>query len=79
LVSRAQARAEGFADFRAYVQALNERFPLRFEGDPAPRIREGALCLNDPAEAEVCLATFQVNRNSANAGEASGESGLNKS
>ncbi|HWD92781.1 MAG TPA: DUF455 family protein [Verrucomicrobiae bacterium] len=78
LVSRAQARVEGFADFLVYAQALNERFPLRFEGDPTPRIREGALCLNDPAEAEVCLAIFQVNRNSANLGEVSGESGLNK-
>ena len=27
-----------------------------------PKIREGALCLNDPAQAQVCLATFQVSR-----------------
>ncbi|MCX6924843.1 MAG: hypothetical protein NT154_16775 [Verrucomicrobia bacterium] len=62
LVSRAQAHSEGFADFATYARALNERFPLRLEGAPAPRIREGALCLNDPAEAQVCLATFQVSR-----------------
>ena len=24
------------------------------------KIREGALCLNDPVRAHVCLATFQV-------------------
>jgi hypothetical protein len=62
LVSRAQARAEGFADFAAYARSLSERFPLRLEGEPAPRIREGALCLNDPGQAQVCLATFQVTR-----------------
>ena len=62
LVSRAQARAEGFADFAAYGCSLNERFPLRLEGEPLPNIREGALCLNDPAQAQVCLAVFQVTR-----------------
>jgi hypothetical protein len=60
LVSRAQARGEGFADFAGYAGSLSERFPLRLEGEPMPKIREGALCLNDPAEAQVCLATFQV-------------------
>jgi hypothetical protein len=60
LVSRAQARVEGFADFAGYAGSLSERFPLRLEGEPVPKIREGALCLNDPAEAQVCLATFQV-------------------
>ena len=62
LVSRAQARAEGFADFAGYARSLSERFPLRLEGEPVPKIREGALCLNDPAQAQVCLATFQVSR-----------------
>jgi len=62
LVSRAQAHAEGFADFAGYARALSERFPLRLEGEPVPKIREGALCLNDPAQAQVCLATFQVTR-----------------
>jgi hypothetical protein len=60
LVSRAQARAEGAADFTAYASWLCERFPLRLEGEPMPKIREGALCLNDPTQAQVCLATFQV-------------------
>ncbi|SPE56344.1 conserved hypothetical protein [Verrucomicrobia bacterium] len=62
LLSRAQARAEGFADFAAYARYLSERFPLRLEGQPVPKIRDGALCLNDPAQAQVCLATFRVSR-----------------
>ena len=62
LVSRAQASAEGVADFAGYARSLRERFPLHLEGEPMPKIREGALCLNDPAQAQVCLATFQVSR-----------------
>jgi hypothetical protein len=62
LFSRAQARAEGFADFAAFARSLTGRFPLRLEGEPGPKIREGLLCLNDPAQAQVCLATFQVSR-----------------
>lgn len=60
LVSRRQAQAEGFADLAAYAHSLTERRPLRLEGKSAPKIRHGALCLNDPAQAQVCLATFQV-------------------
>jgi hypothetical protein len=62
LVSQTQAHAEGFADFTTYARSLSERFPLRLEGEPVPKIREGALCLNDPGQAQVCLATFQVSR-----------------
>ncbi len=62
LVSRAMARVDGFDDFAAYARSLGERFPLRLEGEPVPGIREGALCLNDPAQARVCLAVFQVKR-----------------
>ena len=77
LVSRAQAHAEGFADFVGYARSMSERFPLRLDGEPAPKIREGALCLNDPAQAQVCLATFQVSRTlnpplSQEAGDAEG-------
>jgi hypothetical protein len=61
LVNRAALRAESAEDFVGYARALSERFPLRLEGD-SPRIREGTLCLNDPASAEVCLAVFQVAR-----------------
>jgi hypothetical protein len=37
-----------------------EKFPPQLEGEPVPKIREGAICLNDPARTQVCLATFQV-------------------
>jgi hypothetical protein len=62
LVNQAQLRAGGFADFSSYANYLAKRFPLRLEGEPVPKIREGALCLNEPAQAQVCLATFQVSR-----------------
>jgi uncharacterized ferritin-like protein (DUF455 family) len=65
LVSRVQAQAEGFANFSDYAQALSKRFPLHLEGEPVARIRAGALCLNEPATAQVCLATFQVTRTRA--------------
>jgi hypothetical protein len=79
LVNRAQARAEGFADFSSCARSLGKRLPLRLEGKPGGKpgelagehafairaenqvkIREGALCLNDPAQARVCLALFEV-------------------
>jgi hypothetical protein len=63
LVNGAQLRKEGFEefeDFPAYAAALEKQFPIRLEGEPVPRIREGALCLNDPATAQVCLAIFRV-------------------
>jgi uncharacterized ferritin-like protein (DUF455 family) len=60
LVSRRQALATGCADFAAYARSLNARFPPRLKGEPSPRICEGAICLNDPAQAQVCLAVFQV-------------------
>ena len=36
------------------------------EGEPAPKLREGALALNDPAEARGYLAVFQVGRGAQN-------------
>jgi uncharacterized ferritin-like protein (DUF455 family) len=60
LVNAAQLRAAGFNNFPDYVRSLTEEFPLRLESEPVPRIRSGALCLNDPAAAQVCLAIFQV-------------------
>ena len=62
LVNRASATAAGAADFPAFARSLVERSPLRLEGEPVPRIREGALCLNDPHQAQVCLAVFEVGR-----------------
>jgi uncharacterized ferritin-like protein (DUF455 family) len=60
LVSRSMAQHEGASDFVGFARSFQERFPLRLEGEPIPKIREGALCLNDPAQAQVCLAVFQV-------------------
>jgi len=60
LVNPAQLRAEGFENFPDYARSLMEKFPLQLEGVPVPRIRSGALCLNDPATAQVCLAVFAV-------------------
>ena len=60
LISRKQALAEGFTDFITYARSLSKRFPIQLKGEPSPRISEGAICLNDPAQAQVCLAVFQV-------------------
>ena len=64
LVNRAVLRAEGFDDFIAYARSLTERFPLQLQSEPAPRIREGAICLNEPARAQAGLAIFHVSRKS---------------
>jgi len=63
LVNPAILRQEGFADFPAYAVELARRFPVQLEGEPVPRIRSGAICLNDPGEAKFCLAVFQVAKN----------------
>lgn len=60
LVTRVQARREGFSDLSSYAGSLGKRLGLRLEGEPWPKIRQGALCLNDPGQAQVCLATFEV-------------------
>jgi hypothetical protein len=56
----ADARAAGCADFTAYAGMLRERDPLARAGEPVPRICAGALVLNDPAQAEACLAVLRV-------------------
>jgi hypothetical protein len=63
LLTQSQVRAAGFSDFPSYSASLSKRRPLRFEGEPLARIRQGALCLNDPGQAQVCLATFEVSPN----------------
>ena len=62
LVNAAQLNAEGFENFPDYAHSLAKKFPLQIETKPVPRIHEGALCLNNPATARVCLAVFQVGR-----------------
>jgi len=60
LVTRSQARKEGLDDLVSYACSLRERRHLRLEGEPVPKICQGAICLNDPSQAQVCLATFEV-------------------
>jgi hypothetical protein len=60
IINRKQMLAEGFSDFTTFACSLTGRFPIQLRGDPAPCISEGALCLNDPAQAQVCLAVFQI-------------------
>ena len=58
LVNAAQLRAEGFENFPNFAKSLVRKNPLQMEGEPLPRIRSGAVCLNDPATTKVCLAIF---------------------
>lgn len=60
LIQRAAIRRGGISDFAGYAQALKAEFPLRLEGEPVARIAGGIVFLNDPAQAETCLATFRV-------------------
>ncbi|HKI70423.1 MAG TPA: DUF455 domain-containing protein, partial [Verrucomicrobiae bacterium] len=66
LINRTALRTEGFDDFSAFAHSLNEQLPIRLEGEPFPRIREGVLCLNDPVRAQTCLAMFRVSREAPN-------------
>lgn len=58
LVSKVNLRAEGVADFAAFAQLLQARFPLCLGGEPISKIHTGALCLNDPAQAQAVLGVF---------------------
>ena len=60
LLNAATLKAAGHADFVSYARHLGEQSPLRLEGDPVPKIRSGAICLNDPARAQAVLAVFHV-------------------
>src|SRR5262249_45365236 len=63
LINRKLVNCDGFDNFASWAQALCERRPVRLEGEPVPKIREGAVCLTDPEHAQVCLAVFQVAKN----------------
>ncbi|MFO1487170.1 MAG: DUF455 family protein [Verrucomicrobiota bacterium] len=60
LFNAAQLRQPGFATFADLAASLRTRFPLELEGEPVRKIHSGAVCLNDPSVAQVCLAVFQV-------------------
>jgi uncharacterized ferritin-like protein (DUF455 family) len=61
LIGLKQIHAAGFDNFTEFARAMEKIFPIQLKGEPSPRICEGAICLNDPARAQVCLAVFQVN------------------
>jgi uncharacterized ferritin-like protein (DUF455 family) len=62
LINHPIARAAGYEGLADYGQAIEKAFPIFREGQPVPKIKRGALCLNEPARARVCLAVFQVGR-----------------
>jgi hypothetical protein len=62
LVNRSQLKASGFTTFADYAQDVVRRHPLHRAGSPQPRLREGAVCLNDPSRVQVCLAVWVVVR-----------------
>jgi hypothetical protein len=62
LVNRAQLKAGGFASFAEYARERVASRPGCRVGAPEPRLREGVVCLNDPARAQACLAVLEVTR-----------------
>ena len=62
ILNPARVHAEGAVGFLDYAARLEQRSPIIRSGAPVLRIAEGAICLNDPAEAKGYLATFQVAR-----------------
>jgi uncharacterized ferritin-like protein (DUF455 family) len=60
IINKSQLRAEGFDDFASYAKSVELKHPIKLEGHPKPRICTGAVFLNDPETAQVCLAVFQV-------------------
>jgi uncharacterized ferritin-like protein (DUF455 family) len=60
ILNRAAIKRDGFDDFSSWSQASSLKNQLKLEGEPVPRIAEGVVCLNDPQQAQVCLAIFQV-------------------
>jgi hypothetical protein len=64
LVTLKEVRAAGGTGLVDYARHFENEKPLQFEGRPNPKIRAGGVCLNDPTTATVCLATFEVGRES---------------
>ncbi|MCC6822423.1 MAG: DUF455 family protein [Verrucomicrobia subdivision 3 bacterium] len=63
LVNFSALKAAGCDDFKTYAARQGAKSPVVLEGSPSARIREGFVCLTDPEQTEVCLATFQVFQN----------------
>jgi hypothetical protein len=66
LVNSPALKAEGCDDFKTFAAKQRDKFPVLMDGSPNPRIRAGFVCLTDPEQAEVCLATFHVFRDQTN-------------
>jgi uncharacterized ferritin-like protein (DUF455 family) len=62
LINHKTVKSEGFDTFSTWAAKTCEQSPVRREGEPVSRIREGVVCLSDPVRAQVCLAVFQVGR-----------------
>ncbi len=65
IINHSQLASEGFDDFVSYAESLETHRPIALEGHPKPKIRGGTVCLNDPSNAQVCLAVFYVGTASA--------------
>ncbi|RKX34305.1 MAG: DUF455 domain-containing protein [Verrucomicrobia bacterium] len=62
LFNRAEIEKAGHESLPRFAKELDRRFPLRLGGNPKPKIRSGALCLNDPTQSSTWLAIFAVGR-----------------
>ncbi len=60
LLGHNHLKTAGVGTFEALAGSLAERNPVRLEGSPVARIREGVVFLNDPVEVEASLAVFEV-------------------
>ena len=61
LINRSALRDQGFSEFTPLVRGLESKHPLRLEGSPVSKIREGVIALNDPETIQTCLAILTVN------------------
>ncbi|MCC6235509.1 MAG: hypothetical protein IT580_22925, partial [Verrucomicrobiales bacterium] len=60
LFRRSDLRRTGHPGFAEWASDLRSRRPVVLEGEPVPRLSEGALCLNDPETAKACVAVLTV-------------------
>jgi hypothetical protein len=62
ILQGATLKRAGFAGFPEFAAHCRQRYPVQLGGMPAARIRSGMVILNDPNQAEMWLAIFQVSR-----------------
>jgi hypothetical protein len=65
LLNRASLKTFNCETFKSFATKQQKAHPIKLEGSPNARIREGFIALNDSEQADVCLATFQVFRDQA--------------